>query len=97
MIRPGKKTKNWQKGRNELKKIFEEHGITTCEAMLPPCWYDNALSFAHDAKRRKLTPEETVDPHRVALLCIPCHSRIEVLPAEEMEAFIQEIVSKRGW
>lgn len=75
MIKPGKKTTEWNKARAKLKIEYESKGITTCEARLPGCWYDNALGFAHlykrDDPRCKHIFEQTL------LLCNECHDKQE--------------------
>jgi len=87
-----------KKGRDNLDNVaqrkieFERVGITECEARLAPCWRNNALGFAHAKKRRKLTKEEL---KKVILICNPCHSIIEVLPAEDMEAFVDKVIANR--
>lgn len=88
----GKKTISWTEKRNELKIEFAKLGITDCELKYKGCWKNNALGFAHAAKRRKLAPE---DLGEVALLCSPCHMAIEYLPAEEMKKIIDKIISER--
>lgn len=89
----GKKGKEDMEAREENKKEMEEMGITECEIQFPDiCWKNNALTFAHPAKRRKLTKE---DLRRVIVACTPCHQVIEKWPAEKMEAFVNEIIKKR--
>lgn len=90
MIKAGKKTKAWDKARAQLKKEFEEKGITTCELKLEVCWNNNALSFAHTKKRRNVT-----DLKRVVLACVPCHQVVEAWPEERMEEYLEDIISKR--
>src|ERR1035437_3184244 len=56
--------KGGKKGRasldavEQMKQGFASVGIVECEGRLEGCWHNNALSFAHASKRRKLTPEE---------------------------------------
>lgn len=88
----GQKTHEWQEIRSDLKEEFAAKGIKTCEAHFKNCWIDNALSFAHKDKRRNLTKEDLRD---CALLCVPCHSKIEILPHAEMKKIIEDIISKR--
>lgn len=79
----GKKGKAWIDARAELKIEFEfTYGITTCELHYEGCWIDNALGFAHAAKRRKLSNE---DLKHVILCCNPCHDQIEFLSPEKMK------------
>lgn len=91
--RIGKKTAEWIKVRKWLKDHFRFAGIEMCEARLSGCWYENALSFAHCRKRRKLLEGEI---YHVALLCIPCHNLYELLSHEEMHTAIHELIDKRG-
>ena len=79
MIKPGKKTKAWNRDRAKLKIEYEEKGITTCEARLDPCWVNNALSFAHRHKRSWYwsQPELLGDFNQTILACIPCHNLME--------------------
>lgn len=89
----GKRGSEWLTARRWLKRHFRYAGITTCEAMLRGCYFDNALSFAHCKKRRKMLEGEI---YHVALLCVPCHSVYEHLPHEEMHVKIHEIIERRG-
>jgi len=66
---------SWNSARIKLKREYEDKGITTCEARLEGCWYNNALSFAHRYKRND--PRCTHDFKGTLLLCIPCHDKIE--------------------
>ena len=91
--RVGKKGAEWITVRNWLKRHFRYAGIMTCEGRLPGCWFDNALSFAHCKKRRKLLEGEI---YHVAMLCTPCHQIWEVLPHEEMHAKVHAIIDRRG-
>jgi hypothetical protein len=67
-------------------------GLHYCEARLPGCWGRNWLSWAHHSKRRKLAVEEL---EIAALLCVPCHNRIEVMKPEEMKETILRIIAGR--
>lgn len=90
----GPKTKAWSNTRVELKAEFEfQYGITTCELRYEGCWRDNALGFAHAAKRRKLTRE---DLKHVILCCNPCHDQIEFLSPEEMKRIVDETIQNRA-
>ena len=71
----GRKTKEWNRDRANLKEEYQDRGITTCEARLPGCWYNNALSFAHRYKRNDPRCEHTYKG--TLLICIPCHDKIE--------------------
>lgn len=89
---PGKKTQEWEDTKDDLKKIFAEWNITTCELRMKGCWRDNFLTFAHLAKRRKLTKE---DLHVAVLCCINCHSIVEYKPAEKMREILQAAIDRR--
>ena len=89
----GPKTQTWIDARADLKIEFEhEYGITTCELRYENCWRDNALSFAHAEKRRKLTRE---DLKHVILCCTICHDAIEFLPPEEMKRIVDTVCQQR--
>ena len=88
----GKKGRAWANARRKLKPVFERMGVVTCEAGLKGCWRDNALSFAHHSKRRKLKAGEL---EIVALLCIPCHDVIERYKPARMKRFILWLIGKR--
>ena len=70
-MRVGKKTKEWNQARKELKIIYEDKGITYCEV----CGTNSFLSFAHRYKRNDPRCEHTYEG--TLLLCIPCHEKIE--------------------
>jgi hypothetical protein len=89
----GKKTRASLDAVAEMKLEYAAVGITECEIKFPKiCWRNNALSFAHLKKRRKLSKE---DIKKTVLACIPCHDTVEIWPAEEMEQFLQDIINKR--
>jgi hypothetical protein len=88
----GKKGKEWKDAPDGLKLEFEAIGITSCELKYEDCWTDNALGFAHAAKRRKLSRE---DLKHVILICNPCHDRIEFLPPEEMKRIVDVVCQQR--
>lgn len=93
-----KKTKAWEKGRSDLKAIFRDNGVTSCEGnFVKNCRKTNFLTFAHKDKRRNLTDEEIIDKDSVALLCQPCHEYIERMPHLKMRAIVEKIVKERGW
>lgn len=92
MKKIGRKTQEWEDIRKTLKQEFEEMGITTCELQLEDCWHNTSLTFAHFAKRRKLTKQDLT---QVALLCTPCHQEIETLPADQMQFLIKGIIKAR--
>jgi hypothetical protein len=72
-------TKLWNDERKKLKVLFESLGITHCEIMLPGCWFNNALGFAHRHKRKWYydKPELLGDFNQVLLACNICHDKIE--------------------
>lgn len=94
MLKAGSKTKEWNRIKAELKKEFEEKGITSCEIGLESCTGDNFLGFAHTKKRRNVT-----DLKRVVLACNNCHSRIEYAcvrwTGKSMEEFLEGIIQNR--
>jgi uncharacterized protein YpbB len=89
----GKKVKQWTDIRGELKKSFAKAGITSCEVRFVGCWRDNALTFAHLDKRRRLTKD---DLYKVVLACIPCHTVVEAWNHEDMGKYLQLIIDKRN-
>lgn len=96
-LRKGKKVKAWDADRRALKVEHERMGIVTCELRgnkeVPHvCSYDNFLSFAHDAKRRKLKRE---DLKRAILICLNAHDVIEFWPAEEMKRIVNDTIAAR--
>jgi len=92
MKKAGKRTKDWERVRRNLKPKFERVGITTCELRYEGCWSDNGLGFAHTKKRANLGPGEL---SVVALLCNSCHDKIEILPEEEMTKVVLATIAAR--
>lgn len=88
-MKKGRKTRQWEKARAELKKDFDRMGIRHCEG----CGSTFNLSFAHRLKRRFIVTEDEL--RQVALLCVPCHQTIEQLTHSEMFAFINQLIEKR--
>jgi 5-methylcytosine-specific restriction endonuclease McrA len=88
--RRGKKTDAWDATRKLLIPRFEAAGIVQCELQWPGCWKNNALSFAHSKKRRKVEGDEL---SRVALLCQNCHHTVEY--RKDMTQIIEEVISRR--
>lgn len=85
----GKRTDKWNRVKAKLKKEFESAGITRCEE----CYGTFGLAFAHSKKRRFIqTDEDWMD---VALLCQPCHERIEFSGHDNMYAEIKRIIDNR--
>ena len=85
--------KGWEATRLLLKKKFSRMGIEHCELNYKGCWRNNALSFAHSMKRRKITSQS--DLEEVILACVPCHERLEHKSAEEMMDIVKETIRKR--
>lgn len=88
----GKRTKEWQRLREQLKPRFAAVGITHCEFKYKGCWYDNGLGFAHLRKRANLRDGEL---RVVALACNICHDMLELLPEEEMARTVQRAITNR--
>ena len=95
MIKKGKKTKEWERVRKELKKQFYESDITVCELDLNGCWFNNGLGFAHTRKRRNV-----IDLYCVVLACNPCHQKIEYESEKytgmDMETYLESIIARRN-
>lgn len=83
------KSKDWERARRILKQEFARAGIQRCEQ----CGTDNFLSFAHSKKRRFIQSDE--DLFDVALLCIPCHEKIEYRGHEYMYNEVRRICDSR--
>lgn len=92
MLKAGKRTKEWQQTRERLKPRFEAVGITKCEFRFEGCWRDNGLTFAHIRKRRNLLPGEL---EKVALACIPCHDKLELMPEPVMCQTVCDVIARR--
>jgi hypothetical protein len=89
--RVGKKGKLNQKANRILAKEFK--GPQYCEATFPhDCTGSEQLTWAHNAKRRKLSTEDLT---HAALICINAHNVIEVKSPEEMKAIVDEIIQIR--
>lgn len=86
--KPGKRTKARAAARRELKPLFERAGITRCEL----CGRDNYLGFAHSKKSKDIITD--ADWLEVALLCTPCHDKIEG-PTNAMRPKILAIIEAR--
>lgn len=90
-LKAGKRTIANRRANAVLAKTFK--GERTCEAKLEGCWKTWALSWAHPAKRRKLSPEELTT---AALCCVPCHQKLERLSHEDMRVAVMEIIERRA-
>lgn len=73
------KTKWWALCRKNLKEIYYDKGITTCELRFKGCWINNALGFAHKKKRKEYLcdPASLGDFNETILACNHCHNIIE--------------------
>lgn len=89
------KVQIWNRIRKQLKKDFEEMGITTCELRLDGCTHNRFLGFAHTKKRRDVT-----DLRRVVLACQNCHEKVEYCSfrwtGKNMEDYLEGIMAKRN-
>lgn len=92
-LRAGKKTKEWNRVRAQVKREFAAQGITTCELKYEGCRNGDWLSIAHGRKRRKLQGNELKT--LTILACVPCHERIEFLAPEEMLAIVNSTIERR--
>jgi len=86
----GKRTDKWNRIKAKLKTKFEAMGVTRCEL----CFGTFGLAFAHSKKRRLITTDE--DWEEVALLCQPCHEKIEFSGHDNMAEAIRAIITERG-
>jgi hypothetical protein len=91
MKRRGDKTDQWDTTRAQLKVRFEMAGVTTCELRYPGCWKNNALSFAHSKKRRKIEGDELSE---CILVCVPCHNRLEY-GQNDMYEIVRRVIAAR--
>ncbi len=85
--------KGWESTRLKLRKRFQQAGIDYCELHYGGCWVNNALSFTHSMKRRKIQTQEHLE--EVILACVPCHAILEVKPAEEMLEIVRNTIRER--
>ena len=92
-LKPGRKIKAWTAERRKLKVKYAQMGITSCELGYQGCKRDDWLSFAHGRKRRKLEGDELST--LTILACVPCHDKIEFLPADEMLTIVQGVIANR--
>lgn len=93
MNKRGPKTDAWDTARAWLKIQFVKVGIQTCQLKFAGCWFDNALSFCHPAKRRNLQVGEL---YVVALGCTPCHDQLEVMAPEDMRRIVEALFNLTG-
>jgi hypothetical protein len=80
----------WETARRKLKVKFERMGVTRCEV----CNAAFPLGFAHRLKRRFIKTDDEL--LTVALLCNPCHERIEFSGHDNMYQRISEIIEQRA-
>jgi hypothetical protein len=92
MLGAGKRTREWQLLREQLKPRFEAVRITECEFNYTGCWHDNGLTFAHLRKRRNLQHGEL---GKVALACVSCHSKLELMPEPLMTVTVLQVINRR--
>lgn len=88
----GKKTRAWEKARKELKWLFLNKNITTCEVGWEGCTHNDFLSFHHRHKRSfyDTHPDLLGEFSQVLLLCTSCHHLLEydkVLSDAKFEQF----------
>ena len=77
----GKWTKKWETDRRNLKEIYNDKWITSCEAQLPGCMRNNFLSFHHRHKRKFYKERGNEDLlgefNQTILICANCHDKLE--------------------
>lgn len=90
-IKPGRRTKEWDRERAKLKKEYAAKGITTCELKKAPCWFNNALGFVHRHKRAWYydKPGMLGKFNQTLLGCNPCHDLIENDKEETERVFMK--------
>ena len=88
MKRVGKKTREWDSIRKELKERFEKVGLTRCEL----CGSDWSLGFAHRKPRRYCDHDEL---YKTALLCQEHHQECDAKGHEIMFLTINTIIENR--
>jgi hypothetical protein len=93
VARKGRRTKEWERVRRQLKCEFTARGIQTCELRLPDCMVDNGLGFAHGYKRRHITT--VAEPGRVILACNNCHDHIERQGEAAMSRIVDSVIAGR--
>lgn len=95
MRRYGKKTLEWDTVRKELKQIFFDNGVTSCELGWPQCYHNNYLTWGHGRKRRFLSGNELKT--LVILVCQNCHKTLdEEMTHEEMYDTVIAVIEKRN-
>jgi len=79
ILKKGKRTKEWERERVKLKKIYQEKGITTCEPRLKKCMGSFGLSFVHRHKRIYYydKPGLLGSFNETVLGCASCHAEME--------------------
>lgn len=102
-IKPGKKTKEWDRAKRKLKPAFQAVGITYCEVGLYLSRHlehqdavafhnhQNFLTWAHGDKRDNLVGTELYT--LVALCCQQCHAYIEY--RHDMRQIIEAVIASR--
>jgi hypothetical protein len=90
----GKRVKEWDAVRAELKQECIILRITRCELRLSGCNGDWALGFAHSLKRRNIPPGSPL-LREACLACNHCHDIIERLPERFMGVFVRTALEMR--
>lgn len=80
-MKAGKKTKEWQKAKPKLIKIYFEKGIKRCEN----CGSKFALSFHHRPSR--VSQKAKHDFEHTRLLCQECHNYFEYNDSADKKLF----------
>lgn len=96
----GKRTGAWLDALPVLTETFKEHGIVSCEIMLPGCDGAYHWGFAHVIQRGNFDLKGLVDPHHVVLACNKCHRIIDdasKTPKPKAQKILEAIVKARGW
>lgn len=91
--RIGKKGREWNAARKELKAECVRLGITQCEIRKIGCQRDMFLTFAHSRKRRNITTPEQL--REACLCCVTCHNEIELFPEQEMGDEVRRALASR--
>lgn len=92
-LKAGRKVREWDKVRAELKEECERLGIRSCEIRLPKCTGALYTGFAHSKKRRNIVGDEL---REACLACSNCHAIIEAKPEKEMSAIVRAVLAERG-
>lgn len=96
-LKAGNAALHWARGRETLKVLFRDQGISSCEIMLGGCKGKLFWSFAHILPQGELSPEQVVDPHFVVFACNHCHGLVDKMNKQEAYTLLKTIVENRGW